>query len=437
MLSSTKKFSNTGWLVCGRAVALVSGFFVLVLLARYLEPNEFGQFNYSLSFVALFGVLSSLGLHDVIVRNLVNNPSETNLILGSAFLLRMIGSVSAFTLSLVFIVLMRPGDSMVFTMVGILSFAFFFKSFVEIVKTYFESKVKSKYVVIIESSIYIIMSSVKIILILNNISLLVFVWIICLESLVLGIGLFYLYCKCTQTPLVQWSTNRRYLKKMFYSALPLALSALALVIHTRIDQVMLGQMLDDQSVGVYAAAVRLSEAWLFVPLAVIASFFPDIMKAKQQSHSMYQAKLQHLYNLVVLIALLCILPIVLLSNWGVHILYGASYVQAADLLRVLAWAGIFSALITVSGRWFVNEGLEYLTLQRNLIGAAVNICLNYILIPRYGHMGAAWSTIVVVVVVGLLADAFSKKTRPMFWQKMRSIFLIDAYLFFLKRILSK
>ncbi len=51
------------------------------------------------------------------------------------------------------------------------------------------------------------------------------------------------------------------------------------MIYLRIDQVMLGEMAGSEEVGVYAAAVRIAEAWYFIPVAVCSSVFPGIVKA--------------------------------------------------------------------------------------------------------------------------------------------------------------
>jgi len=55
-------------------------------------------------------------------------------------------------------------------------------------------------------------------------------------------------------------------------------------------------------VGLYAAAVRLSEAWYFIPMAITSSVFPAIVNAKKQSEELYYQRLQKLYDLMVWMA---------------------------------------------------------------------------------------------------------------------------------------
>ena len=54
----------------------------------------------------------------------------------------------------------------------------------------------------------------------------------------------------------------------------LLLSSIAVVVYMKIDQIMLGQMVGDEAVGIYSAAVRVSEVWYFIPTTIVASVFP-------------------------------------------------------------------------------------------------------------------------------------------------------------------
>lgn len=64
---------------------------------------------------------------------------------------------------------------------------------------------------------------------------------------------------------------------------PRTLSAIAITAYVKIDQIMLGQMVSDEAVGIYSAATRISDVWYFVPMAIVASVFPAILEAKKRS----------------------------------------------------------------------------------------------------------------------------------------------------------
>lgn len=84
-------FLNTGWLFIGNISRMLASLLVGIWVARYLGPKEFGVLNYASSFVALFSVLTTLGLDGIVVRELVKDSSKSNTILGTAFGLKLLG----------------------------------------------------------------------------------------------------------------------------------------------------------------------------------------------------------------------------------------------------------------------------------------------------------------------------------------------------------
>ena len=60
------------------------GLLIGVWVARYLGPEKFGLLNYAIAFVSLFNVFATLGLNNIVVRELVRKPSEKGEILGTS-----------------------------------------------------------------------------------------------------------------------------------------------------------------------------------------------------------------------------------------------------------------------------------------------------------------------------------------------------------------
>ena len=114
----------------------------------------------------------------------------------------------------------------------------------------------------------------------------------------------------------------------------------------RIDQVMLGSMLDSKTEnGIYSAAVRIAEMWYFVPLAIIASFQPVIMQRKKEGNEVeYKKNMQRLYDFVSIIGITCGIVISLFGWIAVDILYGSEYSGASNVLSISVWAGLFATL---------------------------------------------------------------------------------------------
>lgn len=76
------------------------------------RAGEIGLLNYAMVFVALFGAIATLGLNSIVVRDLINEPENSDAILGTTFVLRCIGGLLAFALSLLVISFARPDDTL-------------------------------------------------------------------------------------------------------------------------------------------------------------------------------------------------------------------------------------------------------------------------------------------------------------------------------------
>jgi len=202
---------------------------------------------------------------------------------------------------------------------------------------------------------------------------------------------------------------------------PLIFSAIVISIYMKIDQVMIKEMLDNQAVGQYAAAVRISELWYFIPMVIASSLFPAIISSKKQSEELYYTRLQKLYDMMVIIAIAIALPMTFLSNWIIDLLYGDAFYEAGNILMIHIWTGIFVFLSVSSGKFLIAENMIMKALYRNLSAVIINIILNIYLIELYGINGAAIATLISWIISGYLYDLFDKEMRFMFIQKTKSL----------------
>jgi PST family polysaccharide transporter len=175
---------------------------------------------------------------------------------------------------------------------------------------------------------------------------------------------------------------------------PLIFSTLAIVVYMKIDQVMLGQMAGPESVGIYSAAVRLSEIWPFASTMLVRSLAPSIISAKKISNDSYYAKLQKLCNLQAILVYAIALPMTFLSTPFVVLVFGSDYTAAGPVLAIHIWSSMFLFLGYVKEIWITTEELTWFSFAFTISGAIMNVILNFIFIPRYAEVGAAVATII-------------------------------------------
>lgn len=424
MTGFKKYLSNTSWLFAEKIFRISIGLFIIIWLARYLGPEQFGTFNYTLSFVAIFGVFSSLGLDKLVTKELLSNPENSNQIMGTSFALRFMGAILLIPLATFSISRIRPDNELIFIMVIIVSSSFLFSSF-EIIKYWFESHVQAKYSAIIDAIVIFTSSIIKIILILLEAPLITFAWVVLVESIILAIGLIVIYIK-KSNKISAWQVSFEKAKYLLKEAYPLVLSGAVFVLFTRIDQVMLGSMVGDEAVGIYAAATKISEGWMFIPAIIATSLFPAMLNARKNNYSIYLQRTQHLLNLMVVLGVSVAIGILFVASPFMNLIFGESYSQSSSILIIHIWGMVFNAVSIISFRYFIAEGLQIYSFYRAFAGLIINIILNYLLIPIYGVVGAAIATAISQGVAVYLLNSISPKTRPMFLMQTKALALYGS-----------
>jgi O-antigen/teichoic acid export membrane protein len=293
----------------------------------------------------------------------------------------------------------------------------------QVIELYFQSQVMARLASIAGIAGLITSSVIKLALIWSGASLVWFAWVAVVEHGLKGLVLATLYIK-QRLPLWHWRFKFSQAKILLRDSWPLILSGLVVMVYMRIDQVMIKMMLDNKAVGNYAAAVRLSEAWYFVPMAITQSLFPAILGAKKHSEKLYYERLQRLYDLMVWLAVAVALPTTFLSGWVVNLLYGPEYAQAGGVLALHIWAGLFVAMGVASGRWLLTENLQIISAKNTALGAVINVVLNFLLLPYIGILGAAFATVISYGFAAYVSLAFYSKTRINFYYLSRSLNLI-------------
>lgn len=96
--------------------------------------------------------------------------------------------------------------------------------------------------------------------------------------------------------------------------------------------------------------------------------------------------------------------------------------MAGYLLSLFAIRLFFTNMGVAKSSFITNEGLFKYALVTSVIGAVLNIGMNYLLIPSYQSIGAIWAMIGSFFVSIFLVDLFFKEARPNFNWMMTGIF---------------
>ncbi len=396
-----KYFANTGWLFAARMISYAVSFFTIAVVARYLGPENYGKLSYAQSFISLFSIFASLGIDNILYRDLIAHPEKEEELLGTAIVSRLLFGCLTIAVAVV-ASLCLDSDKVLTAMIAIISFTFIFQPFTSF-NTYLNAKIASKYYAFISIFDSFFMAGLKLVFVYLGFGILYFASLLLLEAILFAGYYLVVYVVRFKGSLARLRFSARTCMTLFKDSWPLLLASVSSYFYGRIDQVMIQYFMDSASVGFYDAAMRLTEVWIFFPSLIISSIFPAVANAYRTDLTQYYQRFKVL-SLLTLASMLCIVvPVFLLAPLIVHFVFGSAFAPTAGILRIYVWSGIGITFIALVQSYLVieNRGKQFFLIT--FAGALANIALNLFLIPHYGMDGAAIATL---LSYGLMVIAF-------------------------------
>ena len=432
-----KVAKNSGWIVFQNIFTMILGVVTTGIVARYFGTEQYGVFNYILSIVSLFSGIAGMGIYHIATKDLTQRPEDEGKIMGTSFILRLITAIILIVASVATVFVMTGNDDTSMILGMLLSLMMFF-SCSEVIDFYATANLKVKYIAISKCISYIIFAVLKVIIVLLKLNIKYYTATYLIEAIIYSILLFNSYGMIHKKlgTTYTWSYDRRYARKLLSKCWYFALSAIMVTIYMRIDQVMLGKMIENKSqVGIYSAAMRIAEMWAFIPNSIISSFKPVIMKYKgENKEKEYLKNLQRLYDISSLVSVLFAVGITIFARLIILILYGGAFLEASKVLYILIWGIWFGILGNVHYIWLICENKGKYSLFYSASGSIANIILNAILIPKYGMYGAAIATLISQFLANVIVYSFFKETRELSKFAIKSILFIEPLKFLKNRI---
>jgi O-antigen/teichoic acid export membrane protein len=187
-------------------------------------------------------------------------------------------------------------------------------------------------------------------------------------------------------------------------------------------------------VGYYAAAVQVTKGFSFIPSVVAQSIFPKLI-SNYQTNIDYKRIFLIINSSLIYFALFLYLFVLQFSDSIISFLYGNEYEKTSTILILHFAVNIFIFAGVMIDKLIILENRQASITLRVLIGVVINIVLNYLLIPQYGAIGAAYATIVSQFFTSVMLLLLFKSSRKYFFWQIQSFFYpLSKALFFLKRI---
>lgn len=435
-LSATKEkiVLNLFWSVLGKVVTLLGGLFVGIIIARYLGPEQYGLMNYVISYVTLFQIVAWFGMDNIEIREESKGNVPVEVVMGTAFGLKVLFAIISLLLSIGTSIWLES-DWMVILYVAIYSISIIANTFT-VIRNHFTSIVQNEYVVKSEIVRTLVGICIKLILLWNNASLIFFIAVSTFDFILLSSGYNVAYRRKIGS-VRNWRFDKQYASFLLKESFPLLLTNAAVFVYQRIDQVMIGNMIDKESVGYFSTAARFVEILMFVPMMLTQTISPILVRKREESVVLYKEKAQQFMNVSFWGTLALSILLSVCSYWVVRYTFGVSYLAAVPVLQIMSFKATAYALATTAGCMLVVEGLQRYAIFRDGFGCVVCIILNLLLLPQYGIMAAAVIAIASYLCAGYIADILIPPYRHLFVFQTKTLFMGWKDLLLLKKILQK
>ncbi|HKG37421.1 MAG TPA: flippase [Conexibacter sp.] len=411
--------SNIGTQLVMRVISMIISVATVSLAARTLDPDGFGVWTAVGSYVGIFSVLTDLGLTTVAMQRMSAEPERESEWLGALAGMRLLLSfVVAALCALTIPIFLDTGHEAAWILTLTI-----FSSGGSALMAVFNSRLRAGLALsfgVIQSVLWL---GVTVTFYFTGASVVDFA---IAYVIVLAIICTLQLRAAQRYANIAWRAGRRLWKPLMKVAVPLGIASLLITIYYQIDSVLLLQLSTEEETGIYGAAYRFLAPLLFLPAAVMSSFFPVLSAVYEHDPDRMKRLVQRAAELMTVISLPILAVTIALSDQIVNLLYGEQFARTAEVLPVLMIAFVSICFGTLAGFLAPLLNLHWRLALYSGIGAVANIGLNVWLIPEHGALGSAWATVAteILTMVMMLGTALYTLRLPIQPWRMLATLLV-------------
>lgn len=381
---------NTASTIVIRGLFGITRILLLLLIAKRFGPEDFGRLSLVLSLVEIVRVFADFGVDIVTIRRFSLNRLLSERLLGNALSLKLISATAGYVASIVvfWLVYHNPEGLELLLIVGTsLYTSLLMNAFV----SYFQANLTMSSIIISSLASAISYISLTVIGLYNGWSLIYLSAIIPVSELINLLMTATIYGRISSVVL---RLDKRIILSLLKEGLPVAIGGIAVVVYSRLDNLMLGWFLGERGVGQYAASFRITEPFSLIFSSLSLSLFASMSRIGKSSDSTDARKT--IFNVVAAVSSLSLVAAIFISIFSKSILGLISHEYAASVivLQILSFSMVFKAVNAQLTAFINSRGMFSLITLIAFINLAINVAMNLLMIPIYGIMGAAIAVIV-------------------------------------------
>lgn len=396
----TKRLAkNTCYLIVSTIISYVVYFFALMYMARYLGPGEFGIISLAIAFTGLFGIFTDLGLGTLTVREVSRDKKRTDKYLGNTTAMKAV--FSGFALILVLIITVLTGyDPKTITVIFIIISSIVISSFFVTFFSIFQAYQKMEYQAIATGFDNIFMFAAVIAAMSLSLDVIAFASLYLIRNTFVLAYMFIAYIRRYKLPELEFDSS--FWKLTLKEALPFAISGIFLTIFIWIPSIILSVIAGKEAVGFYGAPNKFIYFFLSLYSVYMVAVFPVMSSFYKKSENALKFIYKRSFKYTLIICLPVTIFVFLLAPEIITAIYGDAYAPSTAALQILVWTLTLVSVSGISANLLGSINRQLTVIKITILGIFINVTAGLILIPEFGFIGAAITTVVTDIPVLLV-----------------------------------
>ena len=401
---------NTFYIFCGRIANALFLFLLTLTVSRLLGPALFGTYSFLTTVILTGTYLANYGLDTLMVRGIAKDHNRAKTYLSNILGLKIFTSLVTILL-IASIFQLSSLDSRTKHLLLVLSISLLFNSLSQTLWYYGDGFEKFLYHSLLWTLSNFAKSAIGIVLVFTFYDIYPLISGLVFAEALSFVFAYYFIKKRFGSYSLSFDFSIWY--DLIIKSTPLAIGAIFSALYFRLDIVMLKMMREAEIVGWYSAAYKLIEVFTIFPSAIVMVFFPSLVKSHHKN--VFEFKKIIFSALTVLFSAGIILAISLsaLSENIIMIIFGKLFLPSVIVLQILSWALFLIFINYLLSHVLISVGKEGYYASALIIITLLNFGLNLLLIPKYGHVGAGWATLISEIILMVLYGFAIKKTMSL------------------------
>ncbi len=402
---------NTTVRAIAELVGKIASLALLAILAREVGAAGLGIFVFALAWCELAIVPIEMGFDRYLLRRIAGDKSSLERLFANTFAIKLIWAVPVVAVSWTLAILV-VGDTTTRTTIYLLTAALLLESLANTMTAVFNAFERGGLVAgtLLTQRLLAAALGVSVLAAGGGVAAVALTYAASAAAR-LTLALWLLRTRIRWPGVVLDAGTRRELRR---ASLPYATQDLFAVGIARADAIVLSALTSKAIVGLYGAAYRLLEATLFISSALAGAFAAMFTYLDEDSDPPIRPVFERALKATLALLVPCGVVLGVLAEPVLRAFFGAEFVAGADALRVLAGAAVMLGVARIASSLVVSRGGASRLVPWFGAALALNIVLNFALVPPFDATGAATAMLVTQVLLagGGLALAAGAIGRP-------------------------